>query len=163
MHHPIDVTKYYEEQKDAALARAAGLRSGRIPKFLKYFQTVLESNPAAETEGREGKGKSTYLVGAQTTTADLAVFHVSLSTSYYCNVRCVTDCVASLWQIIEGLTFAFPKRMAVVKKSGKYDNVFALRDRVAEEKGIKEYLQSDRRQPFSNGIFRHYEELDAEE
>lgn len=59
--------------------RAEVFRATRLPKFFKYFQTVLASNPAAEAEGGEGKGKSTFLIGAQTTTADLTVFHVSYS------------------------------------------------------------------------------------
>lgn len=29
-----------------------------------------------------------------------------------------------------------------------------------EEKGIKEYLASDRRLKFGNGLYRHYPELD---
>lgn len=44
-----------------------------------------------------------------------------------------------------------------------YPLVFALHERVANEKGIKEYLASERRLPFGMGVFRHYEELDGEE
>jgi glutathione S-transferase len=36
-HHPIAASKYYEEQKTEAKARAASLRSERLPKFLSYF------------------------------------------------------------------------------------------------------------------------------
>ena len=64
---------------------------------------------------------------------------------------------------MDGLLFAFPKRLAALKKSGEYDDVFALHERVKEEKGIKEYIASGRRQAFSLGLFRHYEELDGEE
>ena len=66
-------------------------------------------------------------------------------------------------QVLDGNTFAFPKCMASLKKSGKYDNVFALKERVEAEPGIKEYLASGRRQAYSMGIFRHYEELDVDE
>ena len=31
-----------------------------------------------------------------------------------------------------------------------------------QEKGIKEYLASDRRKTYSMGIFRHYPELDSD-
>lgn len=51
----------------------------------------------------------------------------------------------------------------MVKESGEYDSVFALYERVKGEKGIKEYIASGRRQAFSVGLFRHYEELDGEE
>lgn len=44
-----------------------------------------------------------------------------------------------------------------------YSLVFALHERVSSEKGIKEYLASERRLPFGMGVFRHYEELDGEE
>ncbi|KAI0074086.1 glutathione S-transferase-like protein [Panus rudis PR-1116 ss-1] len=134
VHHPIAVEDYYEDQKDAAMARAKSYRKNRLPKFLAHFQKVLETNPEAKSNG------GAYLVGSKTTTADLVLFHV-----------------------LEGVSFAFPKRVEVLKKSGKYDNVFKLRDRVANEKGIKEYIASGRRQQFSMGLFRHYPELDDEE
>ncbi len=43
-HHPIAASKYYEEQKTEAKARAASLRSERLPKFLGYFEQVLAAN-----------------------------------------------------------------------------------------------------------------------
>jgi glutathione S-transferase len=33
---------------------------------------------------------------------------------------------------------------------------------VKEEPGLKEYLASERRLPFSEGVFRHYPELDRQ-
>jgi glutathione S-transferase len=33
---------------------------------------------------------------------------------------------------------------------------------VRNEGGLKEYLQSDRRLPYSQGVFRHYPELDRQ-
>lgn len=33
---------------------------------------------------------------------------------------------------------------------------------IREEKGIKEYLASDRRLPYSMGLYRQYKELDRE-
>ena len=72
-HHPIDVGDYYENQKEAALARAKAYRATRLPKFLGYFQKVLKSNPDAKTNG------GTYLVGSTTTTADLVLFEVRVS------------------------------------------------------------------------------------
>ena len=54
--------------------------------------------------------------------------------------------------------------MAALQATGNYDNVFKLKERVANEKRIKEYLASERRLPFGeNGVFRHYPELDSEE
>lgn len=52
--------------------------------------------------------------------------------------------------------------MAALKKSGDYDGVFKLYDAVKDRPNIKAYLASDRRQKYSNGIYRHYPELDEE-
>ena len=66
----------------------------------------------------------------------------------------------SLFQIVEGLRYMFPKRMAAVE--GDYPGLIALHDRVAALPGIAAYLASERRIPFNqDGIFRHYPELDA--
>jgi glutathione S-transferase len=66
----------------------------------------------------------------------------------------------SLFQIVEGLRYMFPKRMAAIE--GDYPSLIALHDRVAELPGIAAYLKSERRIPFNtDGIFRHYPELDA--
>ena len=43
-HHPIGSTQYYEDQKDAARSRSADFIEHRMPKFLRYFYTVLKSN-----------------------------------------------------------------------------------------------------------------------
>jgi glutathione S-transferase len=66
----------------------------------------------------------------------------------------------SLFQVIAGLRYMFPQRMATVE--GDYPKLIALHDRVAALPGIAAYLQSDRRIAFNTeGIFRHYPELDA--
>jgi len=66
----------------------------------------------------------------------------------------------SLFQVIEGLRYMFPKRMAALK--GEYPALNLLHGKVAALPGIAAYLKSDRRLPFSTeGIFRHYPELDA--
>jgi glutathione S-transferase len=65
----------------------------------------------------------------------------------------------SLFQIVEGLRYAFPNRMTTLEK--KLPRLVALRDRVAARPGIAAYLKSERRIPFTReGIFRHYPELD---
>ncbi|KRA83856.1 glutathione S-transferase [Altererythrobacter sp. Root672] len=67
----------------------------------------------------------------------------------------------SLFQLVEGLSYAFPRRMAALKP--RYPRLHALHDAVAQIDGIAAYLSSDRRIPFNeDGIFRHYPELDAE-
>ena len=66
----------------------------------------------------------------------------------------------SLFQLVEGLRYMFPRRMRAIE--GDYPQVVSVRDAVAELPGIKAYLASDRRIPFNTqGIFRHYPELDG--
>jgi glutathione S-transferase len=66
----------------------------------------------------------------------------------------------SLFQIVEGLRFAFPK--AARKLERAHPRLTDLHDRVARRPRIARYLKSDRRLPFTNeGIFRHYPELDG--
>ncbi|SFC13552.1 glutathione S-transferase [Massilia yuzhufengensis] len=65
----------------------------------------------------------------------------------------------SLFQVIEGLRYAFPNAMK--RLEGEYPALALLRDRVAARPNIAAYLASPRRIPFNeNGIFRHYPELD---
>ncbi|PSN67866.1 glutathione S-transferase [Corynespora cassiicola Philippines] len=127
-HHPIAVTKYYEEQKDEALKKAQDFRENRIPKFFGYFERLLQGNEPA------GKGK--HLVGGKLSYAD-----------------------TTLWHILNGLKFAFPKELEAREKD--FPLLFeTFYPSVQEHSGLKEYLASSRRKPFSMGIFRHYPELD---
>jgi len=66
----------------------------------------------------------------------------------------------SLFQIIEGLRYAFPSRMKRFER--KVPDLVALHDRVAQRPRIAAYLASDRRIPFSQwGIYRYFKELDV--
>ena len=65
----------------------------------------------------------------------------------------------SLFQLVEGLRYAFPKAAARIER--KIPNVVAVHDRVAKRPRIKAYLASKRRLAFNEmGIFRRYPELD---
>lgn len=68
-----------------------------------------------------------------------------------------------LFQGLNGVTHAFPKRIAKMRESGEYDKVFGLYDRVKGLENVKSYLESDRRMKYGLGIWRYYEELDGEE
>ena len=72
--------------------------------------------------------------------------------------RCHAD--LALFQLVEGLSYAFPRRMAALAPD--YPLTFALRDRVRSLPELAGYFASGRRIPFNeDGIFRHYPELDA--
>lgn len=67
----------------------------------------------------------------------------------------------SLFQLVEGLRYAFPNALAHIDAS--YPLLMALRERVAARPRIAAYLASKRRLRFNEqGIFRHYPELDRQ-
>jgi glutathione S-transferase len=124
-HHPVASGLYYDDQRPEAKRRADDFLKSRMPKYLHYFEGVLE---------RSG---GNYLLGRRVTYADL-----------------------SLFQIVEGLRYAFPKATARLEK--KIPRVIALHDAVAGRPRVKAYLGSERRIPFNEmGIFRHYPELEG--
>jgi glutathione S-transferase len=65
-HHPIAKSLYYEDQKAESLRRAENFRTLRLPKYLGYFERLLQENPAG---GR-------YLAGKSLSYADLSLFQV---------------------------------------------------------------------------------------
>ena len=66
----------------------------------------------------------------------------------------------SLFQIVEGLRYAFPKRMKRFEK--KVPRLVALHERVAARPRVAAYLASQRRIAFSQwGIYRYFKELDT--
>ncbi|KAK3306827.1 glutathione S-transferase [Chaetomium strumarium] len=67
-----------------------------------------------------------------------------------------------LFQCVDGLRFMFRKAMAKAEREGKYAKVFGLYEAVKQRPRIKAYLESSRRQQYSMGIYRYYEELDIE-
>ena len=77
----------------------------------------------------------------------------------YLSGRRATYADLSLFQIVEGLRYAFPNRMKAFER--RIPGLVDLHDRVANRPNIKAYLASDRRIAFNeDGIFRHYKELD---
>lgn len=123
-HHPVATGLYYEDQKPEALRYADGFLDERAPKYLGYFERVID------------KSGGPYLMGRRISYTDL-----------------------SLFQLIEGMRYAFPKAMKRIER--KIPKVVAVRDRVAQRPGIAAYLKSERRIAFNeDGIFRRYPELD---
>jgi glutathione S-transferase len=65
----------------------------------------------------------------------------------------------SLFQVIAGLRYAFPRAMA--RRAHRYPGLAALHDRVAARPRIAAYLASDRRLPFNEmDVWRRYPELE---
>jgi len=66
----------------------------------------------------------------------------------------------SLFQVVAGLRYAFPRAMAQLEP--KYPRVAVLHDAIKARPRIAAYLASNRRIAFNeHGIFRHYPELDS--
>jgi glutathione S-transferase len=127
-HHPIASSLYYDDQVEEAKRCAALFLSVRVPKFLGYFEQVLQRN-----EPSGGR----HLVGTTLSYADLSMF-----------------------QVLEGLAYAFPNALRHVAAS--IPRLTVLRELVSRRPRIAAYLGSDRRIPFNeHGIFRHYPELDS--
>lgn len=63
-HHPVATSLYYEDQKPEALRRATAFRRERMPKFLGWYEWLLQMNDHG------------VLVGDRLTYADLGLFQV---------------------------------------------------------------------------------------
>jgi glutathione S-transferase len=124
-HHPVATGLYYEDQKPEAQRYASGFLDERAPKYLGYFERVLERSGGPNLLGR----KFSY--------GDLSMF-----------------------QLIEGMRYAFPKGAKRIER--KVPGLVDIRDRVAKRARVKAYMESPRRIAFNeSGIFRYYPELDG--
>ena len=80
--------------------------------------------------------------------------------SAYVTGRRLTYVDLSLFQIVDGLRYAFPKRMKAFEKN--IPCLVGFHDRVAARPNIKAYLDSERRIAVNEqGIFRRFKELDG--
>lgn len=80
--------------------------------------------------------------------------------SQYLVGRTLSYADLSLFQLVDGLLYAFPRGTKRALK--KAPHVSDLHARIAHGKRLSAYLGSDRRIAFNeDGIFRHYPELDA--
>jgi glutathione S-transferase len=71
-HHPIASGLYYEQQKPAAKRRTKDFLANRVPKYLGYFERVLERNTA----------RGPWLVGPRVTYADLSLAQIVAGLEY---------------------------------------------------------------------------------
>ena len=69
-HHPIGSSLYYEDQKEEAARRAADFVEWRLPKFLDYFERVIQRNGGER------------LVGDAVSYVDLSMFQALSGLAY---------------------------------------------------------------------------------
>ncbi|TFZ08121.1 glutathione S-transferase [Ramlibacter humi] len=131
IHHPVGASLYYEDQKKESLHRAREFRRERIPKFLNWFETVLERNP--KNKSRDVPN----LVGARPSYADL-----------------------SLFQLVDGLLYALPKATKrMLKKTPRVaalHEAVPRNRRLAAYLASERRIAFN-----EEGIFRRYPELDG--
>lgn len=72
-HHPVGKGLYYEDQKEQALAYARQFVDQRMPKFLRYLESVVRANAA---------GGGRHLVGDGLSYVDLAMDQVLRGLEY---------------------------------------------------------------------------------
>jgi glutathione S-transferase len=72
VHHPIASSLYYEGQQAEARRRATDFIASRIPKYLAYFERVLERNPQGDR----------HLVGRRVSYCDLSLFQLIAGLRY---------------------------------------------------------------------------------
>lgn len=69
-HHPLGAALYYEDQKPEAKRRAAQFTAERMPRYLGYFERVLQQSGGD------------WLVGSAITHADLSLFQALEGLAY---------------------------------------------------------------------------------
>lgn len=136
----LTVTDFVKEVHDTHHPIAAGLYyEDQKPEAKQYAQHFLKTRAPKYLGYFEtvlAKSGGPYVLGRKFSYVDL-----------------------SLFQLIEGLRYAFPKATKAIER--KTPAVVGVHDRVAARPRIKAYLASPRRIAFNtDGIFRYYPELD---
>jgi glutathione S-transferase len=138
----LTVTDFVKEVHDTHHPLASSLYyEDQKPEARRYTEIFLKERVPKymgyfENVLSRAKGKK-YLIGGKLTYPDLSMF-----------------------QLVEGLRYAFPD--AIRRAERRYPLIVALHDRVAERPRIKKYRASNRCIAFNeSGIFRYYPELDG--
>jgi glutathione S-transferase len=73
-HHPIAGSLYYEDQREEARSRTADFLKNRAPKYLGWFERILERNQKGARKG--------YLLGGRLSYPDLSLFQIVAGLRY---------------------------------------------------------------------------------
>ena len=71
-HHPISTALRYEDQQPEALRRARAFCTERLPRYLAWFEQIVQRNPAGPR----------WLVGGRLSYADLSLFQLVAGLQY---------------------------------------------------------------------------------
>ena len=105
IHHPIASSMYYEEQKPESVRRTKDFISLRLPKYLGYFERVLERNPSGPD----------HLVGDALSCADTSIFQVIEGLRY------------ALPRAMGRLEVGYPRLMALHRSVAAHPRLAAYR------------------------------------
>ena len=136
----LTVTDFVKEIHDTHHPVGSGLYyEDQKPEAKRYTGNFLDERAPKYLgyfESALKKSGGPYLLGRKATYVDLSIF-----------------------QLIEGLRYAFPKAAKDIER--QIPGLVSVRDKVAVRPGVKAYLASPRRIAFNEmGIFRRYPELD---
>lgn len=128
-HHPVAVSKYYEEQKAEALTAAQELTSNRLPKYIGKITTAVQAGR------KRASGTSPFAFGGKLSYCDIVLFHA-----------------------LKGVEFAFPDAYSQSTKDNStlkdllvaVEKVHSLREYLDSPRRMPFN---------SNGVFRFYPEL----
>jgi glutathione S-transferase len=70
--HPVNSSGSYSEQKEEAAPHVAAFQASRLPRYLKYFERVLNSN---------GSG-SGFAIGSSLSYVDVCLFHAERASEF---------------------------------------------------------------------------------
>ena len=129
----------------------------------KFTTPIIRSAPRSITKSRRRRRRSAPKNSGSRACRNISAISRSLldaNGGAYVTGRRLTYVDLSLFQIVEGLRYAFPRRMKAFEQ--EIPGLVDLHDRVAARPNIKAYLASDRRIAFNeDGIFRRYKALDV--
>jgi len=135
----LTVTDFVKEIHDTHHPVGSGLYyEDQKPEAKRYTGNFLDERAPKYLGYFESvlKKNGPYLLGRKATYVDLSMF-----------------------QLIEGLRYAFPKAAKDIER--QVSGLVSVRDKIAARPGVKAYLASPRRIAFNEmGIFRRYPELD---
>lgn len=152
--------------------------SPRTRRFVNQLQLTLADLVAEVHDGHHPIASRLYYSNQRTEarkrTADLIDYRLPKFFDYFERVlannphrsgwlseQAMSYADLSLFQVIAGLNYAFPRAMAGFAMV--YPRCQTVHDGVARQPRIAAYLKSSRRIPFNTtGIFRYYKELDRE-
>jgi glutathione S-transferase len=148
-----------ESESDRLWAHQLQLTIADLVMEIQHTHHPIAHGAYYEDQKRESIAYSTHFL-AERVPKFLGYFERVLGAREFMVGERLTYVDLSMFQLIEGLRFAFPQTMQRIEP--QYRGLAALHDRVAARPNIAAYLKSPRRLGWNDkGVFRHYPELES--